>query len=445
MTGSLFDSPLYSGLFPTGEVKRLFSDSAAIRAMLLVEGALAKVQGQAGVIPEISAAAIHRASLEVQIDPGALTQATAQNGVPVPALVAAFRSEMKAPEHAQYVHWGATSQDIMDTALMLRLRQVLVLLEQDIRTVLDALAGLAQEHAHTVMAARTWGQHATPTSFGAVAGSWGAPLADLLDGLPALRDSALIVSLSGAAGTASALGAGAAQQRADLAAALGLADPACSWHTDRAPVLAISGWITRVAVALGKMAEDVIAMVQSETGELVLDGAGASSTMPQKQNPVAASAMVSLHAQINAANALLHGAGTHRFQRDGAAWMTEWAALPQLVLGSASALRHAVALTGGMRPDIARMRANLDSGAGLIFAEALSFALAGAMPRPQAQATTKELCQKVMAEGSDLKTVAQAAFPDLDETVFDPERQLGTAPDDALAFAARVGALTQDA
>jgi 3-carboxy-cis,cis-muconate cycloisomerase len=444
MTGSLFDSPLYGGLFPTGEVKRLFSDSAAIRAMLLVEGALAKVQGQAGLIPEISAAAIHRASLEVQIDPAALAQETAQNGVPVPALVAAFRTEMKAPEHAQYVHWGATSQDIMDSALMLRLRQVLVLLEQDMRAVLGALAGLAQDHARTVMAARTWGQHATPTSFGAVAASWGAPLLGLLEDLPALRDTALVVSLSGAAGTASALGASAPQQRAALAEALGLSDPGRSWHTDRTPVLAISGWITRVTVALAKMAEDVIASVQSETGELVLEAAGASSTMPQKQNPVAASAIVALLAQVNGANAVLHGAGVHRFQRDGAAWISEWMALPQLVLGGAAALRHGVAIAGGLRPDPARMRANLDSGAGLIFAETLSFALAQRMPRPQAQTETKALCKQVITGGGDLKTAALATYPELDGALFDPDQQLGTAPEEALAFAARVRAVMQD-
>ena len=129
MAASLFDSPLYAQLFNTGDAGRLFSDSAAIRAMLLVEGALAKVQGGLGVIPEISAAAIHRASMEIQMDPGAIAGATGQDGVVVPGLVAAFRAEMNAPEHAQFVHWGATSQDIIDTALMLRLRQALALAE----------------------------------------------------------------------------------------------------------------------------------------------------------------------------------------------------------------------------------------------------------------------------------------------------------------------------
>ncbi|NNE51104.1 MAG: adenylosuccinate lyase family protein, partial [Sulfitobacter sp.] len=211
MAASPFDSPLYAQLFDTSEAGRLFSDTATIRAMLLVEGALAKVQGNLGVIPELSAAAIHRATLEVQIDPGALARPTASNGVPVPGLVAAFREEMKAPEHAQYAHWGATSQDIIDTGLMLRLRQALALAEEDIRAIVTSLGQAAEEHAALPMAARTYGQHATPTSWGAVLAQFGAPLMDALAGLDQVRESALWVSLSGASGTASALGPKAAE------------------------------------------------------------------------------------------------------------------------------------------------------------------------------------------------------------------------------------------
>ena len=214
MAASVFDSPLYARLFETGDAGRLFSDSAAIRAMLLVEGALAKVQGAQGVIPRDAAQAIHRASMEIQLDPGALAQETGENGVSVPALVAAFRAEMQAPEHAQYVHWGATSQDIIDTALMLRLRQALSLAEADLTSLIKMLGTQAQTHADLPMAARTYGQHATPTTWGAICAEWGAPLADALGALEGLRAGSLWVSLSGAAGTASALGPQAAQTRA---------------------------------------------------------------------------------------------------------------------------------------------------------------------------------------------------------------------------------------
>jgi len=224
----------------------LFSDTAAIRAMLLVEGALARAQGTQGIIPELSAKAIQRATMEIQIDPGALAQSTGENGVSVPGLVAAFRTEMNAPEHAQYVHWGATSQDIIDTALMLRLRQLLLLAEADLRSVIAALATQAEQHADTPMAGRTYGQQATVTSWGAVIADWGQPLIDLLDALPALRSESMLVSLSGAAGTSSALGPHAAETRAALAEGLGLGDPKRSWHVDRGPILQIVDWLTQV-------------------------------------------------------------------------------------------------------------------------------------------------------------------------------------------------------
>ena len=294
MAGSVFDSPLFAALFPTGEVGRLFNDSTAIRAMLLVEGALATVQGSQGIIPPDSAVAIHRAAMEVQVEPGALAQATGRNGVAVPALVEAFRAEMQAPEHAQYVHWGATSQDIIDTGLMLRLRQSLTLIRADLMLVIASLGSLAATHAELPMVARTYGQHATPTSFGAVVAEWGMPLVKLIGELPALRQSCLLVSLSGAAGTAAALGPEAAKTRAELARALGLSDPGRSWHTDRTAILRLADWMVRVTLALGKLGEDLTELTQTGISEVSLGGVGASSTMPQKQNPVAPSSLMAL-------------------------------------------------------------------------------------------------------------------------------------------------------
>ncbi len=441
MSASFFDSSLYAGLFPTGEARRLFTDSAVIRAMLLVEGALAQAQGKLAVIPELSAAAIHRASLEVQIDPASLAASTAQNGVPVPGLVAAFRAEMSAPEHSQYIHWGATSQDIIDTGLMLRLRQILVLFEHDIRTVLSNLGVLASTHAELPMAARTWGQQATPTSFGAVAASWGIPLLGLLDELPNLRRTSLLVSLSGAAGTSAALGPTAAKQRATLAASLGLNDPQRSWHTDRTPILALTGWMNRCVVALAKMAEDVLSLTQTEIAEVIMKDAGSSSTMPQKQNPVRPSVIAALAVQVSAANGALHTMGIQRHQRDGAAWFAEWAMLPQIVLGTAAALQQAATLTTSLAPDADKMRSNLGIGSGLIHAEALSFALASMMPRPKAQIETKTLCKSALDEGKTLEEVARAAYLNLAPELFDPACQMGLAPTEARAFSARVRAL----
>ncbi len=441
MAASVFDSPLFAQLFNTGDAGRLFSDSAAIRAMLLVEGALAKVQGNLGVIPEMSAAAIHRASLEIQVDPGAIAASTGENGVSVPGLLAQFRAEMQAPEFAQHVHWGATSQDIIDTALMLRLRQALKLAETDLREIIAALAAGAEQHQSLPMPARTYGQHATPTSWGAVLAEWGMPLCDAVDQLEALREGALFVSLSGAAGTSSALGPKAAETRAQLAQALGLQDPGRSWHVDRGPVLRIADWQGRVMAALAHIAQSTLALTMTETAELALGAAGASSTMPQKQNPVGPSAIVALGHQFTGQRATLQAAAAHQHQRDGGAWFAEWMAVPQLALSLAAALNHTKSLVAGLTPHPVKMRSALTDGLGLIHAEALSFALAETMPRPEAQKSTKQLCQDALAKQVPLADLVHADYPDVAETLFDPSTQMGQAPADAAAFVARARAL----
>ncbi|MFD2740869.1 lyase family protein [Sulfitobacter aestuarii] len=441
MSASLFDSPLHAQLFSTGETGRLFSDSAAIRAMLLVEGALAKVQGAQGVIPELSAAAIHRASLEIQVDPGALAGATGENGVCVPGLVAAFRSEMQAPEHAQFVHWGATSQDIIDTALMLRLRQALVLAENDLRAIITALAKGARAHAALPMPGRTYGQFATPTSWGAVLSGWGEPLIDALQALPDLRRHALYVSLSGAAGTGSALGPRAAETRRRLAEALGLHDPQRSWHDDRSPVLRIADWQGQVMATLGRMGQSLIGLTGSGIEEVSLGHAGASSTMPQKQNPVGPSVLVALAHHFSGSRASLQSAAMHQHQRDGAAWFAEWLALPSLSLSLAAALAHARTLAEEIAPRPVQMHAALESNLGLIHAEALSFALSALMPRPEAQKATKMLCIEAQEKQVPLEKLARADYPALPAALFDAATQMGQAPAMARAFVTRASRL----
>lgn len=442
MAGSVFESPLFAQLFATGDIGRLFTDSAEVRAMMLVEGALAKVQGKLGVIPETSAAAISRAAMEIQIDPGALARDTGRNGVCVPALVGAFRTAMEAPEMAQHVHWGATSQDIIDSALMLRLRQALGLLERDLKGVLDTLADLADRHATLPMPARTFGQYATPTSFGAVVAGWGEPLLDLLGELPVLRDRALLVSLSGAAGTAAALGEQGAQTRADLAAALNLTDPGRSWHTDRTPILTICDWMGRMTLALGKLGADLGDLTLSGLGHITLDGAGASSTMPQKQNPVGPAVLVALSHQVNGQIALLR-ASPHRHQRDGAAWFAEWMNLPQIVLGTACAVLTAADVARRITAQPEAMAHPVTGGSDMVYAEALSFALAKQMPRPDAQAAVKALCHEAQAQNQPLRALVARDWPDVDVALlFDPARQSGHAEQAARSFVTRQRALS---
>ena len=238
MAGSPYDSRIYGGLLTDPDAARLFTDSAEVRAMLLVLGALAEAQGAAGMIPETAARAIARAAREAEIDPAALADGAAKSAVPVPALIDAFRVEIGAPDHAAYVHWGTTSQDLMDTGLALRLKRALELTEERLKDVLSALRLQAVTHADTVMAARTYGQAAVPTTFGAVCAGWGAPLLTALSHLPALRQDVLRVSVAGAAGTLSVMGEDGPAVRAGVAERLGLADPgraaAYGAHSDSA-------------------------------------------------------------------------------------------------------------------------------------------------------------------------------------------------------------------
>ena len=254
--------------------------------------------------------------------------------------------------------------------------------------------------------------------------------------LPALRQDCLLVSLSGAAGTSAALGAQSATTRAELAKLLNLHDPGRSWHTDRTPVLRLCDWFTRLVLALGKIGEDGVELTQTGIAEIGLDGAGSSSTMPQKQNPVAPSVLVALARQQTGLMSVLQGAAMHRHQRDGAAWFTEWMCLPQIVLGAGSSSRVASSMAQKISPELDAMRTALESHLGMIHAEALSFALAEHLPRPKAQAATKELCRESAATGTPLKEIVARTWPQLDtHKLFDPMHQLGLAPSEAEAFA----------
>lgn len=436
MPASPADSAIYRSLLGDEETAALFTDSAEVRAMLLVEGALARVQGDLGLIPAEAAAFIDRAAREVQIDPSSLAAQTAENGVPVPGFLAAFRKAAGAPEMMQYLHWGATSQDILDTALALRLRRVLDMWEVRLGDLLGLLAVLAETHADLPMAARTYGQLATPTTYGAVVAGWGWPLLGWHDDLAGLRAALLRVSLSGAAGTASALGPEAPRVRAGLAKALNLSDPGHSWHSDRSGSARLAGWTAGLAGTLGKLGEDLILMSQSGIAELSLGGGGGSSTMPQKENPVGPSTLVALARVVQGLAATLQGAAIHRQQRDGASWFTEWLVLPQICILTGRALALAREIVGHMQPDAGAMARPLTDGTGLIHAETLTFALAQQMPRPEAQARLKSLCAEAAASGATLPDLMARDFPGTDWQAILAGAGLGQAPSEARAFAA---------
>jgi 3-carboxy-cis,cis-muconate cycloisomerase len=435
MPASPADSALYSRLLGDDEISALFSDTAEVRAMMLVEGTLAKVQGALGLIPPASGDFLHRASFELAVDPAWLAQHVAKDGVPVPALVEGFRRAANAPEHTQWLHWGATSQDICDTAQALRLRRVLTLFDARLGVVLAELAKLASVHADLPMAARTYGQAATPTTFGAVVAQWGRPVKRWRERLGAVTADVALVQLAGASGTLSAMGPRGPEVRAALAAALALHDPGAGWHAERDSIAVLAAWLTGVCIALGKIGEDLILLSQSGIGEVSIAGAGGSSTMPQKQNPVGPSVLVAIARTAVALNSALQGAAMHRQQRDGAAWFTEWLTLPQLTILTGRALTLTTELASRLTPDAAAMSRGLEAGHGLIFAEGLTFALARQMPRPEAQAAVKEMCAEAVRVGTPLLAVAAERFPGTDWAAVVRADMLGTAPAEARAFA----------
>lgn len=395
-------SAAYLGdLFGDPETEAALSAEAQLRAMLQVEAALATVQAELGVIPKPAAAAIAELAARDPIRPEALRAATARDGVVVPGLVAELRKALPA-EAAPYLHWGATSQDIVDTAACLTLRAALDGQEARLRGIMDRLAELANAHRTTIMAARTRGQQATPTTFGLKAAGWLMPLVRSAARLPALRRDALVVSLGGASGTQAALGAQAGEVERRLAARLDLAIAAMPWHVQRDPFLDIGGWMAGVAAALGKMATDVLLLTQSEVGELALVGAGGSSTMPNKANPTPAEAVVALARRTATEMSALHQSMLHEQERGGVAWQLEWMTLPGLAVASGAALRQTLALLETLEVRAGRMRANVEASNGLLLAEAASFALAAHLPRPEAQEMVKQACAEVRESGRHL-------------------------------------------
>ncbi|MEM6619505.1 MAG: lyase family protein [Pseudomonadota bacterium] len=418
MAISLADSGLWGALYGDAELQGFFTDSAELRAMLLVEGALARAEGELGIIPELAAQAIHRASRDVLIDPAALAERTARDGVAVPALVAAFRDAMAAPDHSGWVHWGATSQDIQDTGLSLRLRRVLELLDARLDALLGHLGRLADVHAQTVIAARTRWQIATPTTLGARIATWGAPLLETREALRTLSPRVAQLSLAGASGNNAALrGQGSAVAQA-MARDLGLTLPPVPWHTARDGVRTLAGWCGTLLAALAKIAQDLL--LSALLGEGLRAGAaGGSSTMPHKSNPTGAETLGALAAH---GQALVPAVQTpaQAFERDGRAWGAEMLALPGMVVTTGAALARAEALMGDLSADAVRLRAPLDAAQGLTYAEAASFHWAASVGLAEARSRVKAACEIAATENRHLRDVLTQVEPRLDwAAVFD--------------------------
>lgn len=427
MTVSVFDSQLYGRLFTDDDAAALFNDRARVRAMLNVEAALARAEAESGLIPADAARRIVRVAETLDPDPALLAEITATSGAPVAALLNLLR-EAVGEDAAGYVHWGATSQDIVDTALVLGLRESTRLIEKRLLGLIRGLLELARDYRDAPMLARTRSQAAVPTSFGLKAAGWAAPLLRHRQRLEQLKPRLLVVQLGGAAGTRSAFGGVGEKVVSELARDLELGSTTVPWHAQRDALAELASWLSLVTGSVAKLGQDVVLLTQSEVGELHVGGGG-SSTMPQKENPVAAELLVALARHNASLLGEMHHALVHTHERDGAAWSSEWIALPPMVVAAASALDRAARLVATLAVDTRRMADNLEAMNGLVLAEAAVFALAPHVTRPRAEKLVTDAIHRSRIDGEHLldHLARMSDAPVLWHTLRDPAAQLATA------------------
>jgi 3-carboxy-cis,cis-muconate cycloisomerase len=408
------DSAIFAPLFADDEITALFTDNACVRALVEVEAALARAQANVGVIPAIAAKRISKVEAE-KIDTGALSKGTIRSGFPIVALVQEVRKQAGA-EAAPYVHWGATTQDIMDTACVLQIRAAIQIFKRAILQLLRHLSELGERHRATVLAGRTHGQQALPITFGLKVASWMAPMIRHAERIDEISPRLLVVQCGGGAGTLAALADKGLAVSQALANELSLGVPVMPWHAQRDSVVEFAGWLSLVTGTLGKMAQDVILLAQTEVGEVTESGEqgrGGSSTMPQKSNPIT-SELILAAARTNASLlSALHQAQIQEHERATHGWQVEWLTLPQMMILTGGALKHALYLGENLQVDSAVMRANIARANDVILAEAAVFALARAMPRAKAEELVKTACGNAASRGKPLIDVIKemATFP----------------------------------
>ncbi len=409
MTFSALDSQLTGPLFTTAEMAAVFSDRARLAAMLKVEEALARAEAAHGLAPRRLAAAIRRIAPD-DLDLAALGAATASAGVPTIPFVKAL--EAKLPEALRgHVHYGATSQDLLDTALALQTGDALDLIEADLAAIVTGLSRMARAHRKTLQIGRTYGQHAAPVTFGYTVAVWLAGIAEVAADLPRLRQRLAVASLDGPVGTLSALSHSAIAVRRTLAEYLGLTALSAPWHTLRARPAEAGSWLAILLGALAKMAADVAFLASTEVGEVAEPhalGRGGSSAMPHKRNPVSATVILAAHAAAAGHLVTLVNAMAAAGQRPVGAWHSEWHALPQLFGLAAGALREARRLAENLVVDEKRMRANLAMTRGLLFAGEAAARLSPKLGRDAAHRLVEKAADTVRTTDRPLNEVLAA-------------------------------------
>ena len=434
MSNQLFDA-----YFTGKAMGAVFCDHGRVQAMLDFEAALARAQASTGLIPSSAVAPIEAACRAELYDFEALGLAIASAGNSAIPLVKALGKQIASvsPEAERYVHLGATSQDVMDSGLVLQLRAALALIEQDLQQLGEVLAQQAQRYATTPLAGRTWLQQATPVTLGMKIAGWLGAVTRSRQRLQALKPRLLSLQFGGASGTLAALGEQALPVAHALAAELKLALPDQPWHTQRDRLVEFGAVLGLVAGSLGKMGRDISLLMQTEAAEVFepsAPGKGGSSTMPHKRNPVGSAVLISAATRVPGLLSTLFSAMPQEHERSLGLWHAEWETLPEICCLVAGALAQALNIAQGLEVDAQRMAQNLDLTHGLVLAEAVSIELAQRVGRETAHHLLEQCCKRAVAEHRHLRAVlgdepeisAQLSAAELDR-LLDPAHYLGQA------------------
>jgi 3-carboxy-cis,cis-muconate cycloisomerase len=409
MTISPSDSRIFGQQFNQPDIAKIFSDEQYVHEMLVVEAALARVLGNLNVIPTKAADEIAKASAELEVDYDQLREGVSRSGFPVIDLVRQLRADVEE-DVERYVHWGATTQDIMDTARVLQIRAALEVIEIDLNTAIRKLADLARRYQDQVMPGRTHSQHALPITFGYKVATWLAPLLRHRDRLAEIGPRVLVLQFGGATGTLASYGSRGKDISPALGEELGLSLPSLPWHTQRDGFAEMAGWLSLVSGSLAKMAQDILLLSQTEIGEVreTEDASrGGSSTMPQKHNPIQSELIVAAARANTAMLSAMHSALIQEQERATHGWQLEWIALPQMFALTGSALAKAVDISSGLVVDQDRMRENVRASHGTMMAEAIRMALFEKMPPAEAETLLKSAAQTALAENRPLVEVVK--------------------------------------
>jgi 3-carboxy-cis,cis-muconate cycloisomerase len=417
MGSTVFDSVLFRDMFGTAEMREVFTDEALVGRYIEAEVALARAQARLGVVPQDAAQAIEAAAKSITIDYEKLRRETEIVGYPILPLV--HQLSAAAGEAGGFVHWGATTQDIMDTANVLQIRAALKIVARDLREVRDILKAMARKYRDTPMAGRTHLQQALPVTFGYKAAVWLSSIDRHIERVDQALPRILLGEFSGAAGTLASVGEGGLDMQKLFCEELGLHQPSITWHVARDGIAEAVTLLGLITGTLGKIATDVMLLSSSEFGEVAepfVPGRGASSTMPQKRNAISSELMLAAAKAVRQHVATMLDGMIHDLERATGPWHVEWASLPESFLLTASSLANAKFMLGGLVVHEKRMLENLDLTHGLIVAEAVMMAAAPKLGRQHAHDVVYDACRKAIEGGGKLADIL-AEVPEITEAL----------------------------